>query len=277
MWWRPPDHWAFDLPAAVAAQAAAAGLRQILRSSSAISAVPAVSADRFADSLPTERRSAAAVFAVTREPWHISSSAMAKLTITEAARLLGKSPRTVRDMARTGKIPAERNGGRWAIDAAELSKHSSARASRTAAVEQVRHHVNAALDQVSPEPPTGPTRRFYSLRDLRCHRLALEMERDLLRMEGLEPKDVASVRDALRRFQHQLAEGFHQFHPELKVACFVAARRTACSVLADLLRMEVQHPGRAIEVLTERLEREVLGSLRGLLRTAERRARKASS
>ena len=44
-----------------------------------------------------------------------------KLTVNEAAALLGKSPRMIRHLAQNGGIPAERMGNRWVFDREKLT------------------------------------------------------------------------------------------------------------------------------------------------------------
>ena len=50
-----------------------------------------------------------------------------EISIKDAAELLGKSERTVRHMAQSGRLPARRVGSRWLIDREELQsgKYSS--------------------------------------------------------------------------------------------------------------------------------------------------------
>jgi excisionase family DNA binding protein len=43
-----------------------------------------------------------------------------EISIKDAAELLGKSERTVRHMAQTGRLPARRIGARWLINQEDL-------------------------------------------------------------------------------------------------------------------------------------------------------------
>lgn len=48
----------------------------------------------------------------------------------EAAAVLGITPAGVRDLARRGRLPAKRAGGRWVLHAASVVKRAEARAGR---------------------------------------------------------------------------------------------------------------------------------------------------
>lgn len=82
------------------------------------------------------------------------------LSIQEAAALSGKSARTIREQARTGRLDARRVGGRWLIPRAALDGDpaTDTRDARRAEVERLRQHVDAALDEVTGEAPvTSPS------------------------------------------------------------------------------------------------------------------------
>jgi excisionase family DNA binding protein len=57
------------------------------------------------------------------------------LTVQEAARILGRSPRTVRKRIHEGKLSAEWDG-RWLINEGAVQRYSARRPKKTALAEQ---------------------------------------------------------------------------------------------------------------------------------------------
>lgn len=191
-----------------------------------------------------------------------------KLTVKEAAALLGKPPRTVRHLAQRGKLPAERVGGRWVFDRdALVQADPDQAAARAGEVQRLADHVQAAVQAVTPP---GPTRRrdFYSVRDVGAFKVASAV---LAQVQAADDPLLAGAADALRDTLHRLADGFHQYQPELKVARLIDARAACCAAIAELLHAATHRDRPAALPWADELEREALGSLRGLLRRAERR------
>lgn len=219
------------------------------------------------------------------------------LSIQEAAALSGKSARTIREQARTGRLDARRVGGRWLIPRAALDGDpaTDTRDARRAEVERLRQHVDAALDEVTPggdrpdesarrEPirrspraarsravtPDDEERGFYSVRDVTSFEVMSTVRDALERREETAPTLIAAL-TALRSAMHCLTEGFHQYQPELKVARFIDARGSCCQAIAELTHFGQRHDDPSALEHAARLERDALGALRGLLRRAERR------
>lgn len=197
-----------------------------------------------------------------------------KLTVDEAAALLGKSPRTLRHLAQTGGIPAERMGNRWVFDRDKLTAADpDAAARRAVEVERVRGHVEAAIESVAPPPP-GPGRDFYSVRDVTAFKVASQV---LAQVEGAQRHELQHAAGALRDCLHRLADGFHQFAPDHKIHRLLAARSACCAAVAELLHVALHHRLAEATVWADALEREALGSLRGLIRQAERRGERRNT
>lgn len=191
-----------------------------------------------------------------------------KLGVKEAAALLGKPPRTIRHLAQHGKLPAERVGQHWVFDRAELIAHDpDAAAARAQDVARVRHHVDSALDAVTPPGPE-PQRGFYSIRDVTAFRIASSV---LAAVEAAGQPALQSAASALRTCLHHLTDGFHQFQPPLKIQRLLDARAACCAGIAELLHAARHLPMAEATAWADELERDALGSLRGLIRRAEKR------
>lgn len=184
------------------------------------------------------------------------------LSVSEAARILGKPERTVRHMIRTGRLPAHRDGARWRIDRDALQPHEPA-PERPAQMAALREHVNDALDRATPRSPAKPAR--YSVRDLDAFTLLTEL---IHGVDGIHPPapDLADARTALKSALHAVADGCHQFHADHKRRRFIEARSHAAAAASDLF---LAGAPAAVE-LGARIEAEVLPRIRGLVRRAEK-------
>lgn len=190
-----------------------------------------------------------------------------KLTVKEAAALLGKSERTIRHLAQAGTIPAERLGNQWVFDREKLvAGDADAVAARAAEVGRIRQHVEAAIEAVTPPPPDG--RGFYSVREVVAFRTC---SRVLAEVEGAEQPSLNHAASALRDCLHRLADGFHQFAPEHKISRLLAARSACCAAIAELAHAAAHQGVAKADGWADALEKEALGSLRGLIRRAESR------
>ncbi|MEQ9500026.1 MAG: helix-turn-helix domain-containing protein [Deltaproteobacteria bacterium] len=154
-----------------------------------------------------------------------------ELSVKEAATLIGKSPRTVRHLVRTGQLPARREGRAWRIDRDTLLAYDPAgRAAQREQVLHLREHVEDALDAITPTADPAPARDFYSVRDLHAFRIATAILTDL----PARPETTA-VRDALRATLRALSEGCHRFRPPDKRAAYRDARAHASVAIAELV------------------------------------------
>jgi excisionase family DNA binding protein len=193
------------------------------------------------------------------------------LSVKEAAALLGKSPRTIRHQAQLGLLPASRIGNRWVFDReALIATEPAAVADRAEEAQRLRAHVNAAVDAVTPSAPKegGDVRGFYSIRDVGAFKTA---SATLAAIEHADDRRLDRTAVALRQCLHRLADGFHQFQPPLKIERLLAARAACCAAIAELLHVATHGPMPEALGWADALERDALGSLRGLLRRAEKR------
>ncbi|MDC0719396.1 helix-turn-helix domain-containing protein [Nannocystis bainbridge] len=216
-----------------------------------------------------------------------------EISIKDAADLLGKSERTVRHMAQTGRLPARRVGSRWLIDRDDLmsgkysghgddevaAEGAEAEAEAQATDAQEDHFDDGDSDaEVSAKrprlrfdralPPGTPSVRALDSFHIAADLLAElgELRRDL--------RDAPHLRDAeqnLRGFIQALADGIHADlgdQPER----FRAARTQVCAALTDLIHFNVTHDKPDLTPLVDRVEHELLGSLQVLIGSAAERS-----
>jgi excisionase family DNA binding protein len=185
-----------------------------------------------------------------------------ELSIEEAAALIGKSARMVRYLVKAGRIPARKEGKSWRIDRDALARYLPAGVedARRQQVADLRTRVFAALDAAAPPGPEGVRRGFFSVRDLQCWATLVKG------VQCAEDAGLGGPAAALRAAASALVEGTHQFHPQTKIGRYVDARGSICAAIADALlaRAEVGVP------LADLLEKELLPSLSGLIRRAEK-------
>jgi len=189
--------------------------------------------------------------------------------------MLGKPERTVREMARTGKLPARRVGHTWVIDKERLTGIDpaalQARAEQTAAI---RQRVDAALERAAPPAGEGGRRPAFSVQDTVCGRTACGILAELHSVQGAaDAAELEEAKRGMRCFLRLLADGIHQFEPATKVDRFVRARSEACATLGELLALRATRPELPLGALIGRIEQDLLGPLRGMIRRTERRGR----
>lgn len=217
-----------------------------------------------------------------------------EISIKDAADLLGKSERTVRHMAQTGRLPARRVGSRWLIDRDDLqsgkySGQDDDNAEPTAAEATLDAD---ELDSHDADPgATGrddltssavrPRLRFDrglppgtpSVRELDSFQIATDLLGDLGELRR-DLRDAPLLRDAeqhLRGFIQALADGCHADlgdQPER----FRAARSQVCAALTDLIHFNVANERPDLTPLVDRIEHELLSSLQLLIGTVDVRS-----
>lgn len=217
-----------------------------------------------------------------------------EISIKDAADLLGKSERTVRHMAQTGRLPARRVGSRWLIDRDDLlsgkytgqgdDEETDVLAAPEAATDATSdaqeedasvEHDDLAASTVRPRlrfdrglPPGTPSVRALDSFHIATDLLAElgELRRDL--------RDAPLLRDAeqhLRGFIQALADGCHADlgdQPER----FRAARSQVCAALTDLIHFNVTSERPDLTPLVDRIEHELLSSLQVLIGTVDVRS-----
>ena len=135
----------------------------------------------------------------------------------------------------------------------------------------MRSGINAALDQVAPpEPDSG--RRFYSVRDLRVFTHAQLALAELHALCGSH-RELTAARDALLGLARTLTEGCHQYHPRRKLDLLLRARTEACAALADVLSFNRMQREPDLTSLADRIEGELRGGVRGLIRRMENKSK----
>ncbi len=219
-----------------------------------------------------------------------------EISIKDAAELLGKSERTVRHMAQTGRLPARRIGSRWLIDRDTLLTHGAADHDADTDTEPSAEVGNdadeavttddlavetAELDAAELSPPLYRVRRtdpdrvlppglVTSVRELESFHIATDLLADLAAVLRHTPDvHLRQAETHLREFLQLLADGCHA-DLQIRRARFLAAQTRACAVLTDLIHFNVRHPEPNLEPLCERIERDLIGSLRLLLGETQR-------
>lgn len=216
-----------------------------------------------------------------------------EISIKDAAELLGKSERTVRHMAQTGRLPARRIGSRWLINQEDLLARKAAGVGNDiddvdAAADDAAESepMSAELDEDSNEElPRSPSRQHVtvnfshalppgevtSVRELDSFHIATDILAELGELRRAV-KDGPLLRDAethLREFLQLLTDGCHaDLHTRRDR--FREAQSRACAALTDLVHFNVKQAEPDLGPLGERLERELIGSLRMLLGETQR-------
>lgn len=218
-----------------------------------------------------------------------------EISIKDAAELLGKSERTVRHMAQTGRLPARRIGARWLIDRDDLLARKAAGTTDDADAEfesaDLEHDDHRETDAAPPRsasrqgitvnwhtsaPSTYTDRALppgvvTSVRELPSFHVATELLAELGELRR-EIKDVPGLREAethLREFLGLLADGCHaDLHTRRDR--FREAQSRACEALTDIIHFNVSRAEPDLAPLAERLERDLIGSLRLLLGETQR-------
>ncbi len=187
-----------------------------------------------------------------------------ELSLTDAARLLNKTPRQVRYLIRQGKLAATKVNGRWRLQSEALPLSESQLRSKARQAEALRETLDEAL---------GPSGRLagrrYSVRDLQAFSAARQLWARLVDTLGEAHEATRALRAALVA----LGQGCHRFHDRDKREAFAAAREHAAQAAVVALLSDVE----GVEGLVDSLEEEVLAANSGLVRRAERRAGRASS
>jgi excisionase family DNA binding protein len=217
-----------------------------------------------------------------------------EISIKDAAELLGKSERTVRHMAQTGRLPARRIGSRWLINRDDLLARKAAGVGNDseddAEVSEDTGLDSAELDADDDDsseatPPRRPSRQHItvnfdralppgvvtSVRELDSFHIATDILAELGDLRRAV-KDGPLLRDAethLREFLQLLADGCHaDLHTRRDR--FREAQSRACAALTDLIHFNVSRAEPDLGPLGERVERELIGSLRLLLGETQR-------
>jgi len=184
-----------------------------------------------------------------------------ELSLTEAARLLGKSERQMRYLIQEARIPGRKVHGHWVIRREDLPLSEG---QVQAARQKTERAARLAEEILRPEEEGSP--KSHSIRQLRAYQVGAPLYRDLVEKTGADHPATGLMREALML----LACGYHEFESHGKAEHYGRARQQASrAVMALLIEDEESHRG-----LVERLETSFLPALGGLIHQAERRGRR---
>jgi excisionase family DNA binding protein len=210
-----------------------------------------------------------------------------EISIKDAAELLGKSERTVRHMAQTGRLPARRIGARWLIDRDDLLARKAAGNTDDEGEELAAELEPGDADDGDGRPEFAA---HFAARSIDLDDLPRSVDRALPpgELDGFhiatailarlgelrrELKDAPLLRDAenhLREFLHLLADGCHaDLHTRRDR--FREAQSRVCAALTDLIHFNVVRAEPDLGPLAMRIERDLIGELRVLLGETSRR------
>ncbi len=200
-----------------------------------------------------------------------------KLSIAEAATVLGRSQRQVRYLIQTGRLAAKKRQGRWSIDSADLPLSDAERQALVERSQVARDAFEQGLEplvkaaRTAPEKPAGEAadaKRGYSVTDLRAFQAGAEIYRDVRRQLSPEDPAAGQLFEALAL----LTRGCHCYHPKEKASRFSEARELAATAVASLLLFgDEQADGRS--KLARRIEQELIPKVAGLVASYEKRSR----
>lgn len=145
-----------------------------------------------------------------------------RLSLSQAATLLGKSERQLRYLVKTGQIPATKADGKWSIDEADLPLTASQRSAIDARAEAARRAFEGALPPSDkPDPPGQPDagrERVYTVTKLEAFRQGQALYRDARALLADDP-----ACGLLFAALDHLTRGCHLFHADDKARAFALA------------------------------------------------------
>ncbi len=180
-----------------------------------------------------------------------------KVSLQDAATLMGVTERQVRYLIQTGKLTASKAGGRWVIEQDQLPATEGQQRATQRRHDDLRKSVEAALGE-----PASP-RKLWSVRDLAAFRVGRPCLQKAHTILGPTHPSVSALREALLA----LGRGYHCFHRGEKLSAYRQARDHGAHAAVYLLLGD-EHE--APQALATELEREFLPAVVGLMRHAER-------
>ena len=182
-----------------------------------------------------------------------------KVSLREAAQMLGRSTRQVRYMIRTRRLPAVKAAGRWVVDTDELPLSDGQRRAR----ERKAADLTAAVEEaLGPHTKTAP-RKTYSVREMTAFTGGLALLRAARALLGEQHAAVVEIEAALIA----VTRGCHRYHRRDKATAFADARERASAAVARLY-----FEGSAVaDAIGESVETDLLPVIAGLLRRHEGR------
>ena len=179
------------------------------------------------------------------------------LSLTDAARLLGKTPRQVRYLIQHGDLPAEKVNGRWHVKRADLPLSEGAQQARATKIEGALQIAEDVLRK------GADTQRSFSVLDLKAFRNGRSLYHRLVAECTPEHPAVGFMKESLML----LSVGCHSFQHRDKAVRYADARAQACRAVVALL-VDTEH-----EDLAKEIECHYLTPLGGLIRRSETRRR----
>jgi hypothetical protein len=182
------------------------------------------------------------------------------LSLEQAAERLGKTTRQVRYLIKQGRLPAQKQAGRWMIDADDLPLSDPQKAAVDRRERALRDAVEEGLG-LNQEPPAR-----YSVRNMKSFQIALPLFQNVSAALGAEHAAAVAMREVLLL----LTRGCHRFDREDKAAAYRTARDAASLAVCELILSGQE----AAEPLVHEIEQNLMAALSGLLRRMERRGRR---
>lgn len=193
-----------------------------------------------------------------------------KLSISEAATVLGKSQRQVRYLISQKRLKAAKVGGRWRIESADLPLTETQREALADRLEKARVAFEKGLAPAGKTVEGDKDRRHFSVRDLGAFQRGEEIYRQAIEPFG---EDEPGCRHLLRALS-LLTRGCHTFHPADKASRFLEAREAAATAVAALFLASGPEDDLRRGV-AERIEQELIPKLTGLIAMHEKRSRRS--
>ncbi|MBF0108654.1 MAG: hypothetical protein HQL76_05725 [Magnetococcales bacterium] len=205
------------------------------------------------------------------------------LSLSEAAIVLGKTPRQIRYLIKSGTLKAKKEKGCWVIEEGSLPLSDSQRqtlarrattareamAEATAPVEKVMAREPVATEKGVASREKEKEKKTYSVTDLRAFALGEELFRAVERHLGGEDPAKMCLFEAMK----MLCRGCHAFQPPQKEARFTEAREAAADAVTFLLLTGEANDAMRKD-LARRIEAELIPKLAALAASQEKRSRK---
>lgn len=194
-----------------------------------------------------------------------------ELSVREAAALLARSPRTIRAQLAAGQLSGKRSGRRWVVDGRRLPLSRAQHIALQERADTVRDAVEAAL----PARATADRRRRRSVTDLKPFQAGRVALRALQSPCDVRAPSMHRAEHALRDGLASLCDASQTFDRDGKIRRLRAARGAFSHALAELLVRDPDDERSRAGIDT--IEQEVMPTLAGLLRWADRLPSRAAA
>ncbi len=181
-----------------------------------------------------------------------------ELSIKAAAQALGKNHRQIRYLIQSGRLPAQKKGGRWIIQSKDLPQSKGQLAAAKRADGLLREAVEEAL---TPRAK----RAHFSVSRIKAFEVGLPLYRKADEIWGSEH----AITLGLRRAMEHLSQGAHRFNRSRKHKSYSKARDAASQVICTLW-LENREETLSFAKL---MESEWMPAFAGLLRKMEKQGR----